>query len=329
MVATIMEMQPPILQTRFHNSFIFHVSNTYVQKWMYDALLWSRRKATRAAHKLPECWEAICEQSLLWKAFSIKEHNIPPGLLVNSDQTQVVYAPGDGMTYAETGSKQINSTDVDEKRVITVMVSVACDGFLLPFQAIYQGMTDRSCPSISAPLYDEAKTLGFVFEASMSKTYWSNQKTMCTSINEILAPYYARRKHELGLPEGQKSLWNIDVWSVHWSEEFWGWMKKIHPNIIMDFVPGGCTGVFQPCDVGMQRPMKLSIKKSYHEEVVKEVLGQVKWNQLCVILSKEIATHRNRSVRWLVNTYHILNNPWLVKKVSFMKAMLTNSDLDF
>jgi hypothetical protein len=67
---------------------------------MRHQLNWSECKATQAVQKIPEDWEEKCEKSFLRKAYSIKEYDIPSALYVNSDQTQVVYAPGDKMTYA-------------------------------------------------------------------------------------------------------------------------------------------------------------------------------------------------------------------------------------
>lgn len=73
------------------------------------------------------------------------------------------------------------------------------------------------------------------------------------------------------------------MWSVHQSEKFRTWIKKEHPTILLDYVPGGCTSVQQPCDVGIQRPLKLSIRQSYHEDIVKEMrekldkTGGIKW----------------------------------------------------
>ncbi|KAF8800178.1 hypothetical protein BYT27DRAFT_7038673, partial [Phlegmacium glaucopus] len=204
---------------------------------------WSERKATRAAQKLPQDWEDKCENSFLRKAYSIKEYDIPSGLYVNSDQTQVVYAPGDKMTYAPIGAKQVALVGGEEKRAFTVMVSVANDGTLLPFQAIYEGKTHVSCPSKSAPHYDDMISAGMLLEFSGTQTYWSNMTTMKSFVNNILAPYFDAKRVALHLPPTQKALWQIDVWSVHRSKEFRGWMSANHNNIILDFVPGGCTGL--------------------------------------------------------------------------------------
>ncbi len=219
------------------------------------------------------------------------------------------------MTWAPTGAKQVSLVGADEKRAFTLMVSVSSDGKILPFQAIYQGLTDRSCPSKGAPNYQDAMDLGFVFEFSGTGTYWSNQQTMRSFVDNILAPYFDGVKHKLKLRATQKSLWTIDVWSVHRSEEFLTWVEKNHPTISIDFVPGGCTGDAQPCDVGIQRPLKLSIKRSYHEDVVNDVLAQLDQNAEVVVLGGTRAQLRNNSVRWLVNAYRDLNKPDLVKKV--------------
>ena len=103
---------------------------------------WSERKATRAAHKLPDNWEDICEKSLLRIAHDMKEEDIPAALYVNTDQTQAVYAQGSNLTWTQTGSAQVSAVGEDEKRAFTAVVSVSNSGILLPFQAIYMGKSN-------------------------------------------------------------------------------------------------------------------------------------------------------------------------------------------
>ena len=154
-------------------------------------------------------WEEQCEQSFLRKAWVIKEEDIPAALLVNSDQTQVVFAPGDKMSWAETGSKQVAILG-GEKRAFTVLISVASNGAVLPMQAIYTGKTPRSRPSMTSPHHADLIAAGFLLQESGTTTYWSNLETMKVFVNKILAPYFERVKVELKLPATQKSLWIID-----------------------------------------------------------------------------------------------------------------------
>lgn len=315
MVATILKMAPEIFDKKAADGSTFRCSDSFLREWLHGTLLWSERKATRAAQKLPDNWEDLCEQSFFRIAYGIKEEDIPPELFVNSDQTQVVYAQGSQLTWAKTGSRQVTVIGEDEKRAFTVLVSVSNSGELLPFQAIYQGYSAKTCPTASAKDYDAAKAAGFRFEFSKSKTYWSTQETMRTFVDHILVPYFSKQKVTLGLPESQKSMWQIDVWSVHRSLEFRTWMKTKHQNIILDFVPGGCTGLWQACDVGIQRIFKHSLKRSYHEDIVADILRQIEADADIIEVNKKLAVVRDQSVSWMWNAYQTLNKPEIVKKV--------------
>jgi len=96
--------------------------------------------------------------------------------------------------------------------------------------------------------------------------------------------------------------------------EFREWMHANHPNIIICYVPGGCTGIHQPCDIGIQRLLKLSIRKSYHEDVVEEFVGQLE-KGITPNLDDRLGTLRNRSVRWMQNAFNAINDQELIKKV--------------
>lgn len=139
--------------------------------------------------------------------------------------------------------------------------------------------------------------------------------TSIFTTDNIIVPYFKTQKKALGLPEAQKAIWQIDVWSVHRSKTFRDWMKTYHSNIIIHFVPAGCTGVFQQCDVGIQRIMKHSLKRSCHRDIVEEVLAQVDSGQVDITVSKTVGILHDRTVSWLWDAYTTLNKPIIVKKV--------------
>lgn len=141
---------------------------------------------------------------------------------------------------------------------------------------------------------------------------------MKSLVNDIIVPYFERRKSEIGIedPANQHSIWKIDCWFVHKSAEFLSWMKNMHPNIIVIFVPGNCTSIFQPLDVGIQRVLKQSMKRSSHSNIVAEVSRQLSDPQVKEVrLDVTLGTLRDRSLEWLVKVYHDINKPELIKKV--------------
>jgi len=78
-------------------------------------------------------------------------------------------------------------------------------------------------------------------------------------------------------------------------------MKINYPNIYVSFVPGGCTGVWQPLDVGIQCVMKLSMQQSAHQDVMKEVQDQLTKGVTDIKVDTTVGTLHDRSVRWVVN----------------------------
>ncbi len=95
---------------------------------------------------------------------------------------------------------------MDEKRAFMLLVSVAADGKILPFQAIYQGKTKLSLPVATSSNHSDAMDAGFKLEFSGTKTYWSNQETMCVFVNDILVPYFDGRKASGRLTSGLSTV---------------------------------------------------------------------------------------------------------------------------
>ncbi|KAJ7128792.1 hypothetical protein C8R43DRAFT_897066, partial [Mycena crocata] len=219
----------------------FRCSESFVKKYLHHTLKWSERRATKAAQKLPANHQVLLDAAFLREAWIIRDHAIPAELRVNTDQTQLVYQQGTKTTWNERGAKQVAVVGQEEKRAFTLVPSISASGVLLPMQAVFHGKTDKSCPSSSAARYDEAIGLGYVMLPSKSATYWSTQDTMHLLVDDIITPYFESAKKALGLPPSQSSIWKIDCWSVHKSKLFLKWMKDNHPNIIISFVPGGCT----------------------------------------------------------------------------------------
>ena len=92
-------------------------------------------------------------------------------------------------------------------------------------------------------------------------------------------------------------------------------MKEHHPDIIMDFVPAGCTGVAQPCDVGIQHPIKLSMKRSYHEDILEDMCQQLDASKIELSIDEKLGTLQDSSIWWMWNAYQAVNKVELITKV--------------
>jgi hypothetical protein len=311
---------PELFHQKRRDGSTFRCSETFVRHYLRVTMGWSERRATKAAQKLPANHEQVLEEAFFREAHVIRDYRVPAALRVNTDQTQLVYHQGSGSTWNQRGARQVATVGQEEKRAFTLVPSISASGVLLPMQAVFVGKTTTSCPSSTAPRSDEAKTLHYIMLPSKTATYWSNHETMHLLVNTVIAPYFDNMKKALGLPPSQFSIWKIDCWSVHKSQDFLGWMKEDHPKIILLFVPGGCTGLWQPLDVGIQRLLKLSIKRSAHRDIVEEALKQIKAGKAPheIKLNNTVGTLRNRSVGWVVQAINDLDDPAIITKVKFL-----------
>jgi hypothetical protein len=253
----------------------------------------------------------ILEEAFLREAWLIHNYNILAALWVNTNQTQCVYQQGTNHTYNPISEKQGTVIGKDEKCTCTAIPSISDGGELLPLQAIFTGCTLNSCPSKMAAFYDEAQWLGFLLEPSMNGTYWSTLETMKLLVSKIIVPYLECKKKELGIeaPEHQKSIWKIDCWSVHKSEESMKWMKMTHPNIIVLLVPGNCTGVFQPLDIGIQCVFMQVLRRSAHRDLVAKILTQLDADcDAELYLDTTLGVLQDRMLGWLVDAFHVIND---------------------
>jgi hypothetical protein len=136
-------------------------------------------------------------------------------------------------------------------------------------------------------------------------------------VNSTIEAQLDQKKKELGLPSCQCSLWMIDCWSVHKLEEFHGWMKISHPTIIILFVPGNCTGVWQPLNARIQPVLKQSMKRLAHKDIVIEMMTHLDSGtpSSTFKLDTSLGTLCDQSMAWILNAYHDINKEELIMKV--------------
>ena len=307
---------------KVHKHYIwdhFHCRESFVRKFLQENMNWSLRRSTHAGKKVPDGVTYILTNAFFRLVHTISENSITIELTVNTDQTLVTYSAGASETYAPKGSKQVEVAGKDEKRGFTAVVGISMSGDVLPFQAIYVGNTPRSLPSPAAPDYHKAThTLKFLFESGGSN-HWSTLSTMQSYAQHILVPYFEDHRKD----QNQIYVWQIDCWSVHQSAEFHHWMYKTYPWIQIHYIPANCTGLFQPCDVGIQCVFKLAVKCSALQDTINDTMEQLGCGTepSKVTFEKQLGVVQDRSVRWLVNGYEAINNPELVKKVIFMSTL--------
>ena len=107
----------------------------------------------------------------------------------------------------QQGSRQVPVVGKEDKREITVLLTVTATGKLLPPQVIYQGKTPGSHAKISFPA---------AWNVTHSESHWSTEQTMLEYIDQVLAPYYvSQTRQELELADDHCALAIFDVFQAY------------------------------------------------------------------------------------------------------------------
>ena len=113
------------------------------------------------------------------------EHDIPPSLIINIDQTLLLYVNTGKYTFSFKGARNISITGKGDKRQIRVTFSVSCTGEFLSIQLIYAWKIERRLPKYS-----------FLpsFSVTFTENHWPNTEESVEFFKEIIFPYLGDTK---------------------------------------------------------------------------------------------------------------------------------------
>lgn len=108
------------------------------------------------------------------------------------------YVVAGNSTLHEKGAKSVPLQGKGKKKQTTGTFAVSMTGDFLPMQLIYEGKTPRCLP----------KDVNFPndFDVTFTSNHWSNEEKAKQLLEKVIFPYLKKKKHDLGLPDDQKSL---------------------------------------------------------------------------------------------------------------------------
>jgi hypothetical protein len=113
------------------------------------------------------------------------------------------------------------------------------------------------------------------------------------------------------LPESAKCNIYFDCWRVYGSADMLSWLKDTYTWLIVIFVSAGYTGIFQPCDVGLQRVYKHHIWLAANNYFITMVRSKVE-EGVCpeeVKLSTALHPLRDVTAAWVLHSINHVNQP--------------------
>lgn len=217
------------------------------------------RFATNKSQKIPEDYLSVI---LTWLRFNRRNSQVRKGKndqlqvvgryslrsICNMDETPLPFEYLDGQTYADKGSHtvQVKTTRSGwDKRQATLVLAIFADGvmrikplILFKGEEILRKIHHINNRAIEMARYDPRVIVQW------NPNAYANESVLITWILEQLVP---------ALPEGPRLL-ALDVAKFHKTDAVLDTLRA--HDILASMIPAGCTGLVQPLDVSVNKPVK-------------------------------------------------------------------------
>ena len=221
----------------------FKASKGWLEKFMIRHSL-SLRSRTSISQKLPPQLESKLESFLNEVRILRTQYSYPLDMIINMDETPMFFDMVPGKTVGKKGVKEVRvRSSGAEKRRLTVVLSCAASGDMLPALAIFKGKRKLKFMAPSNVL------------ATVQCKGWMDSELMSRWFKAVILPY----------TKGRRALLLIDSFSAHESVEFI--QEAQANNVQVSIIPGGCTSKVQPLDVCLNKPFKTVLRSCWHSYI--------------------------------------------------------------
>ena len=180
------------------------------------------------------------------------------------------------------GAKSVPILKTTSDTTRATLASAICgDGtFLVPMMLIFKGTWNRRIMKKDFPAFAP------VCLFACQENAWMDEEYMITWVDKILAPYVSTA------PVGIVPLLVLDYYRCHMMAS-----SVVHRvqnlSVEVEHIPGGSTALCQPLDVGLNKPLKVHIRRKWNKWMVEEgVLGK-----------KAAPPTRELIVQWTINSW--------------------------
>ncbi|KAL7562515.1 hypothetical protein ACA910_008223 [Epithemia clementina (nom. ined.)] len=182
--------------------------------------------------------------------------NRSKAFIINMDQTPYNPKESDPKTLAFKGSKTVNAKEMKTSvgRIIALL-GICADGTKLPPLFVFKGSPGGSIQREFATFPNNAHYI-------MQKNAWTDERVMLHWVETVLKPYVERA------PAGIVPYLILDKYSCHYQGSVANQIEDL--GVEWDIIPGRCTGLVQPIDVGISKPWKYRVRNHVENWMLKQ-----------------------------------------------------------
>jgi hypothetical protein len=137
-----------------------------------------------------------------------------------------------------------------------VAVTITADGTVLPAMVIFKGSPKGKIATREFSSYPTNSMY------RCQENAWMDEAVMVAWVDEVLAPYLAMA------PDDVVPLLILDSYQCHMMALVVQRIQEL--GVEVKHIPGGCTSLFQPVDVGFNKPFKDHLRRTWLSWMITE-----------------------------------------------------------
>jgi hypothetical protein len=171
--------------------------------------------------------------------------------VINMDQSPIFFSMVPRTTLNTAGARTVNvKTSTNATMRVTVSITVTASGVCLTPMMIFKGQP-RGRIVRTFPTYPA----GACYE--VQEKAWMDQVVMLSWVDRVLKPYVQTA------PVGIHPILILDSYRCHMMASVVDAIAAL--GVQVEHIPGGCTGLCQPIDVGICKPLKNHVRNKHED----------------------------------------------------------------
>lgn len=180
--------------------------------------------------------------------------------ILNMDQTPIPFTYNSRKTLEVVGKRtvSIRKSTCDTKRA-TFAMTVTASGKILKPLIIFKGARNGRIVQREFPSYSP----DMIYLCQQNA--WMDEEAMLVWVEQVLRP------HIETAPLGVLPILFLDSYRCHMMATVVSKIQEL--GVEVEHIPGGCTSLCQPVDIGVNKPFKNRLRRQWEEWMIGEGLG--------------------------------------------------------
>jgi hypothetical protein len=176
-------------------------------------------------------------------------------------------------------------------------VTIAGDGMVLPSTIIFKGKHDGRIARLEFATYPAGH------HYRCQEAAWMDEQVMLAWVEEVLSPYVTTA------PEDINPLLILDSYQCHMMASVVYKIQEL--GVEVKHIPGGCTSLCQPVDVGFNKPFKLNFSHIPKIWIKWMIAKGVKEGTTSLPTGRDVAVWVDKVMAKMKEEQRIIKNAWL------------------